>query len=73
LKSARPFLPDSTLTFTEQILNWDKQDELIEMQRRERAQKRALLKQRGGGLLARELKGLGVPFYSVGNAILPMG
>jgi hypothetical protein len=44
----------------------------MEMQRRERAEKRALLKQRSGGLLARELKDLGVTFDSIGNAIMPM-
>jgi hypothetical protein len=59
-KIARPFRPDSSLTFTQQVMDWVKQVEQMSEQRRERAQKRAQLKQSGVGLLARELKSLGI-------------
>jgi hypothetical protein len=44
----------------------------MEMLRRERAKKKALLKQRSGGLLARELKALGVTFDCSGSPVMPM-
>jgi hypothetical protein len=68
---ARPFRSNLNLNFTEQVLDCNKQVEQMAMQQRERVQKRALLKQRSGGLLARELKDLGVTFDPIGNAILP--
>jgi hypothetical protein len=62
----RRFLPDLSLSFGKQIMEWGKQVDLMDRQRREKDQKRAELTQRRGALV-RELNGLGITFDAMGN------
>jgi hypothetical protein len=56
----RRFRPDFSLSFGKQIMEWGKQVDLMEGQRRQKDHKRS-------GALVRELNGLGITFDAMGN------
>jgi hypothetical protein len=56
----RRFRPDFSLSFGKQIMEWGKQVDLMDGQRREKRAERS-------GALTRELNGLGITFDAMGN------
>jgi hypothetical protein len=60
----RRFRPDFSLSFGKQIMEWGKQVDLMDGQRRKKDQKRDEQGQRG---LKRELIGLGITFDAMGT------